>query len=49
MEAPVAMTVTVAPAKLEFTALADTMRLAAEVRDQIRRVMEDEPVAVDER
>ena len=45
VEAPVATAVTVAPDTLEFTALADTVRLMAEVRDQIGRVMEDEPVA----
>ena len=45
VEAPVATTVTVAPDTVEFTALADTMRLTVEVRDQIGRVMEDEPVA----
>ena len=45
VEAPVATTVTVAPDTLDLTALADTMRLTAEVRDQIGRVMEDEPVA----
>lgn len=45
VEAPVATAVTVAPDTLEFTALADTVRLMAEVRDQIGRVMEGEPVA----
>ena len=45
VEAPVPTTLTVAPDTLEFTALADTVRLMAEVRDQIGRVMEAEPVA----
>ena len=38
-------TVSVAPSTLAFTALGDTVRLMAEVRDQIDRVMEGEPVS----
>ena len=45
VEVPVPTAVTVAPATLEFTALGDTVRLMAEVRDQIGRVMDGEPVA----
>ena len=45
VEALVPTTVSVAPSTLAFTALGDTVRLMAEVRDQIDRVMEGEPVA----
>ena len=45
VEVPVPTAVTVAPDTMEFTALGDTVRLMAEVRDQIGRVMEGEPVA----
>ena len=45
VEAPVPTAVTVAPDTLAFTALGDTVRLMAVVRDQIGRVMEGEPVA----
>ena len=45
VEVPVPTTVTVVPDTLEFTALADTVRLTAEVRNQIGRVMEDEVLA----
>ena len=45
VEVPVPTTVTVAPDTLEFAALADTVRLMAEVRDQIGRVMEGEVLA----
>ena len=45
VEALVPTTVSVAPSTLEFTALGDTVRLMAEVRDQIGRVMDGEPVA----
>ena len=45
VEEPVPTTVSVAPDSLAFTALGDTVRLMAEVRDQIDRVMEGEPVA----
>ena len=45
VEAPVPTTVAVTPDTLEFTALRDTVRLMAEVRDQIGRLMEGERVA----
>ena len=45
VEAPVPTTVSVNPDTLAFTALGDTLHLMAEVRDQIDRVMEGEPVA----
>ena len=45
VEAPVPTMVTVAPDTVAFTALGDTVRLMAEVRDQIGRVMEGEAVA----
>ena len=45
VEEPVPTTVSVAPDSLAFTALGDTLHLMAEVRDQIDRVMEGEPVA----
>ena len=43
--APAPTTVTVAPDTVAFTALGQTLQLAAEVRDQTGRVMEGEPVA----
>ena len=45
VEASVPTTVAVTPDTLEFTALRDTVRLMAEVRDQIGRLMEGERVA----
>ena len=43
--APAATTVAVTPDTVALAALGDTLRLAAEVRDQLGRVMEREPVA----
>ena len=42
--APAPTTVAVTPDALVFTALGDTLRLKAEVRDQLGRPVEDEPV-----
>ena len=43
--APVPTTVAISPDTVAFSALGQTARLAAEVRDQVGRVMEGEPVA----
>ena len=45
VEAPVPTTVAVVPDSVSLAALGDTARLAAEVRDQIGRVMEGEAVS----
>ena len=43
--APVPTTVAISPDTVAFTALGQTARLAAEVRDQVGRAMEGEPVS----
>ena len=43
--ATVPTTLTIAPATVSFASLGDTVRLVAEVRDQLARVMEGHPVA----
>lgn len=45
VQAPAPATVTVAPEVVALVALGDTARLMAEVRDQLGRMMEGEPVA----